>query len=298
MERPRTGPKMKICSPPTSERTAEIFACVLCAALLVGAGPAGDASPAVQASPGIGLSLSGVTIGASVLDTVKVFGAPDVIRTTDLGHEWQWVESGGLDREVLADDDMVVRQVLIARPAPIAGESPPPLVQPVEFRALAVSVDDAAGAVESAGGTAIVEPDPSIRAWSFPGGVLVAELDGDIVGRLTALDDRMARLLGYLQPPPERQPAIYRAPVLTRDFNASYPTAALRAGIEGRAVVRVLVDPNGTPKDVRIVVTSGDADIDAAALESARKSSFRPARCDDAPCAGVFFDLQDYSLAD
>jgi TonB family protein len=288
---------MKICLPPISKRIAEIVACALFAALFVSAPPAGDASPAVQASPGSGLSLGGVTIGATVLDAVKAFGAPDVIRTTDLGHEWQWVETGGLDREVLTDDDMVVRQVLIARPAPIAGESPPPVVQPAEFHALAVSVDDAAVAVEAAGGTAIVEPDPSIRAWSFPGGVLVAELDGDIVGRLTTLDDRMARLLGYLQPPPERQPAIYRAPVLTRDFNASYPTAALRAGIEGRAVVRVLVDPNGTPKDVRIVVSSRNADIDAAALESARKSAFRPARCDDAACAGVFFDLQDYSFS-
>jgi TonB family protein len=288
---------MKICSPPIFKRIAGIVACMLFAASFVGAQPADDASPGVQASPGSGLSLSGVTIGATVLDAVKAFGAPDVIRTTDLGHEWQWVETGGLDREVLTDDDMIVRQVLIAQLAPIPGESPPPVVQPVEFRALAVSVDDAAGAVEAAGGTAIIEPDPSIRAWSFPGGVLVAELDGDIVGRLTALDDRMARLLGYLQPPPERQPAIYRAPVLTRDFNVSYPTAAMRAGIEGRAVVRVLVDPKGTPKDVRIVVTSGNADIDAAALESARKSAFRPARCDDARCAGVFFDLQEYMLS-
>jgi TonB family protein len=288
---------MKICSRPIFKRIAGVVACSLLAASFVGARPADNASPGVQASPSSGLSLSGVTIGATILDAVKAFGAPDEVRTTDLGHEWQWVETGGLDREVLTDDDMIVRQVLIARLAPIPGESPPPVVQPVEFRALAVSVDDAAGAVEAAGGTAIIEPDPSIRAWSFPGGVLVAELDGDIVGRLTALDDRMARLLGYLQPPPERQPAIYRAPVLTRDFNASYPTAAMRAGIEGRAVVRVLVDPNGTPKDVRIVVTSGDADIDAAALESARKSAFRPARCDDAPCAGVFFDLQDYELS-
>ena len=287
---------MKICSRSIFRATAEIVACAACAALLVAARPAGDPSPGAVASPASAFSLSGVTIGASVLDAVKVFGAPDVIRTTDLGHEWQWVETGGLDREVLTDDEMTVLQVLIARPAPIAGESPPPVVQPREFHALAVSVDDAAGAVEAAGGTPVVEPDPSIRAWSFPGGVLVAELDGDIVGRLTALDDRMARLLGYLQPPPEREPAIYRAPVLTRDFNASDPSAALHAGIEGRAVVRVLVDPNGTPKDVRIVVTSGDADIDAAALESARKSEFRPARCDDAPCAGVYFDLQDYSL--
>lgn len=288
---------MKICLLPTFRRTREIVACALCALLLVGAKPALDASPRVTAPPGQEFSLGGVTIGASVLGAVKAFGAPDEVWTTDLGHEWQWVEAGGLDREVLTDDDMLVRQVLIARPLAIASESPPPVVQPAEFHALAVSVDDAAVAVEAAGGTAIVEPDPSIRAWSFPGGVLVAELDGDIVGRLTALDDRMARRLGYLEPPPEVQPAVYRAPVLTRDFNVPYPNAPYESHIEGRAVVRVLVDTKGSPKDVRIVVSSGDADIDAAALESARKSQFRPARCDDAPCAGVYLDLLDYTLS-
>jgi len=287
---------MKTCLPNICRRVFEFIACSLCVAWLVGAAPSGTATPEVTARPTPALALGEVTIGATVLDAVKRFGAPDVIRTTDLGHEWQWVETGGLDREVLADDDMIVHQVLIALPAPIEGQSPPPIIQPAEFHALAVSVDDAADAVESAGGTSIVEPDPAVRAWSFSGGVLVAELDGGAVGRLLALDDFMARRLGYLQPPPEVRPAVYRAPILTRDFYASYPTAALRAGIEGRAVVRVLVDTAGAPKDVRIVVTSGNADIDAAALESARKSAFRPARCDDSPCAGVFYDLQDYSL--
>jgi TonB family protein len=89
---------------------------------------------------------------------------------------------------------------------------------------------------------------------------------------------------------------MYRAPRLTQDYSVPYPAAAWRANIEGRAVVRVLVDRTGAPKDMRIVVTSGDADIDAAALESVRKSTFRAARCDDSPCAGVYFDLQDFWL--
>lgn len=263
-------------------------------ASLAGAAPAASPSPAASAPSR--LTLGSVAIGASILDAVKIFGAPDVIRNIDLGHEWQWVEAGGLDREVLTDDDMTVRQVLVALPASIEGESPPPVVQPPEFRALAVPVDDAAAAVAAAGGNSIAEPDPTIRAWSFPGGVLVAELESGAVGRLLALDDFMARGLGYLEPPPDVKSSVYRAPLLTKDYYASYPMSALRAGIEGRAVVRVAIDSTGMPANVRIVVTSGNADIDAAALESARKSEFRPARCDDTPCAAVYYDLQDYSI--
>jgi TonB family protein len=89
---------------------------------------------------------------------------------------------------------------------------------------------------------------------------------------------------------------VYRAPTLIQDYNVPYPSAALRANIEGTAVIRVLIDSSGAPKDARIVVPSGNADIDAAALESVRKSKFRAARCDDAACAGVYFDLQQYSI--
>jgi TonB family protein len=293
---------MKICLRNICRRVRESLACSVVAVLFAVATPAPASSPASSASPGARataapqLSLGGVIVGASVLDAVKRFGAPDIIRTTDLGHEWQWVDAGGLDREVLTDDGMVVRQVLIAQPAPIAGESPAPAVQPAEFHALAVSVDEAANVFAAAGGTAIPEPDPAVRAWSFPGGVLVAELDNGITGRLTALDDIMARRLGYLQPPPDIIPSIYHAPVLTRDYNAPFPTDPWRAGIEGRAVVRATIDPTGAPKDVRIVVTSGNADLDAAALASVRKSAFRPARCDDAPCPGVYYEVQDFAI--
>ncbi len=300
---------MKICLRNTCCRVRDSLACSVVAALLGGAcnlcgadlygrpsAPAATASPGAYAPVAQQLSLGGVVVGASVLDAVKKFGAPDFLRTTDLGHEWQWLDTGGLDREVLTDDDMVVRQVLIAQPAPIAGESPAPAVQPAEFHALAISVDDAANVFAAAGGTAIAEPDPAIRAWSFSGGVLVAELDNGVTGRLTALDDIMARRLGYLQPPPDIRPSIYHAPALTRDYNAPYPTESLREGIEGRAVVRATIDVNGAPKDVRIVVTSGNAALDAAALESVRKSAFRSARCDDAPCPGVFYEVQEYAI--
>jgi TonB family protein len=287
---------MKICLRNTCRRVRDSFACSVAAALLAGAVPAVTPAPELSTPVAPQLSLGGVTIGASVLDAVKRFGAPDILRTTDLGHEWQWVDTGGIDREILTDDNMVVREVLVARPAPMAGESPSPAVQPAEFHALAVSVDEAASVFAAAGGNVMAEPDPAIRAWSFPGGVLVADLDDGVTGRLTALDDIMARRLGYLQPPPDIIPSLYHAPVMTSDFSVPYPTAPWRDNIEGRAVVRAIIDTTGAPKDVRIAVSSGNADLDAAALESVRKSKFRSARCDDAPCTGVYYDLQDFAL--
>jgi TonB family protein len=287
---------MKICLRNICRRVRDSFACSVAAVLLAGAAPVATASPDARAPLAAQLSLGKVILGSSVLDAVKLFGAPDVLRTTDLGHEWQWLDTGGLDREILTDDDMVVREVLVARPAPIAGESPAPAVQPAEFHALAVPVDEAAEAFAAAGGISIAEPDPAVRAWSFSGGVVIAELDNGVTGRLTALDDIMARRLGYLQPPPDIRPSIYHAPVLTHDFIVPYPTTPWRENIEGRAVVRATIDTTGAPKDVRIVVSSGSADLDAAALESVRKSSFRSARCDDTPCPGVFYEVQDFAL--
>jgi TonB family protein len=258
--------------------------------------PAVSSSPAVSPSPPI-LSLGGVVIGHSVLDVVKWIGPPDVLRTTDSGHEWQWVDAGGLDREVLADDDMVVRQVLVAEPASVPGSKPAPIVQPAEFAALHVSADDAGVAIAKAGGEMIAEPDPTIRAWALSGGVVVEELESGRVGQLLALDDLSARNLGYLSPAPFASlPFVHRAPVMTKEFIVPYPDDAARAGIEGTAVLRVVVGPDGGVERVDVVVSSHNDEIDAASVQSAEKSTYRPAQCDGTPCRGVYFDLQSYTL--
>ena len=274
---------------------------VVAAALVVGAAsgpPAPNPSPSPSAAaPPPALSLAGVAIGSSVLTVVPLFGPPDVVRNTDVGHEWQWVEAGGLDREILTDDDMAVRQILVAEPTSIPGQKPQPETEPPEFPALGMTAVDATAAVEKAGGEAIAEPDPTVRAWSLPGGVVVAELEGGKVGQLLALDDLSARRLGYLQPPPPMTPPLVRrAPVMTKEYVTPYPDAAARAGIEGTVVVRVVVGVDGRPERADVVVSSHNAEIDAASVQSANKSEYRPAQCDGSPCRGVFFDLESYSL--
>jgi len=73
-----------------------------------------------------------------------------------------------------------------------------------------------------------------------------------------------------------------RGPVFTqlklRSFvQPSYPPRCLRLGIEGRAIVRVLVGEDGKPQEVTLHTSTGDAQLDEAAMEAVRRWRFEPA---------------------
>jgi len=68
-----------------------------------------------------------------------------------------------------------------------------------------------------------------------------------------------ASQLGYLVPP-----------------NPIYPARARRAGEEGNAVVRVLVDVTGRPAQVSLQTSSGHPELDQSALSAVRAAQFRP----------------------
>ncbi len=57
-----------------------------------------------------------------------------------------------------------------------------------------------------------------------------------------------------------------------------YPDLARRAGIEGQAVVKALVDIDGSVMDVQILKSSGNQMLDEAALSAARRWRFSPAK--------------------
>jgi TonB family protein len=56
-----------------------------------------------------------------------------------------------------------------------------------------------------------------------------------------------------------------------------YPTEAQMSGIEGTVIVKMLIDIDGTVKEVQILKTSGNYMLDKAALIAAKKSIFSPA---------------------
>ncbi|MCX7995225.1 MAG: energy transducer TonB [candidate division WOR-3 bacterium] len=57
-----------------------------------------------------------------------------------------------------------------------------------------------------------------------------------------------------------------------------YPTLAIKAGIEGKTVVKMLVDVDGSVIAAEILKSSGNGMLDESALDAAKKSRFTPAK--------------------
>jgi len=56
-----------------------------------------------------------------------------------------------------------------------------------------------------------------------------------------------------------------------------YPSLSRRLGEEGRALLRVLISPEGLPRDIQLQASSGYPRLDQAALQTVRKWRFVPA---------------------
>lgn len=66
-------------------------------------------------------------------------------------------------------------------------------------------------------------------------------------------------------------------PMTVRHVQASYPEEARAAGHHGTVQVTVTIAPSGAIADVAVTATSKSPLLDAAALDAARRSTFRPA---------------------
>ena len=226
------------------------------------------------------MTLGGVAVGSSILGAVKWLGVPDLVQTEDDGHFWQWSRAGGFDREVVTDDDLVVRSVLVARAGPAAPSSPAPVDAPL----LGLDADAAARAAAALGATGMHRFDAQTLVWELRGSVLIGEFDGERVVRLRACDMLTARSRGYFGAPLALP--VHRAPALLRQ----YTPHLIPSGV-GTVVLRVTVDAQGKVSDARVVVPSGDREVDAFEIQSMRGSTFSPASCAGQPCAGVYIDI-------
>jgi TonB family protein len=59
--------------------------------------------------------------------------------------------------------------------------------------------------------------------------------------------------------------------------NLEYPDLAKKAGIEGRVLVKMEIDIDGSVMDAQILQSSGNQNLDEAALNQARRCRFKPA---------------------
>jgi protein TonB len=93
-----------------------------------------------------------------------------------------------------------------------------------------------------------------------------------------------------VSPPPKAQPAAAPVTVMSdmpvsidgadylRPPSPRYPVAAKRARVQGVVLLRVLIDREGRPCEVRVHRSSGSEQLDAAARESVLQALFKPYR--------------------
>ncbi len=76
---------------------------------------------------------------------------------------------------------------------------------------------------------------------------------------------------------------VERKPRLVREARPDYPDMARIAGIEGRVVVSMVVDTLGSVARAEVYATSGNADLDRAAVDAAYECRFTPGFQRDRP---------------
>ena len=220
------------------------------------------------------LGLGGVALGTSIVDEFKAFGMPDVVQTRDDGQLFQWSDKGGIDREVVTDDALVVRSVLVARPDAASTAQPP------EAPVLGMDSAKAAVAITALGGVRAAYDN----VWRLGDGYVVLESERSTVVRVRAVDIATARRQGYAGDPPVSPD--HKAPVLVKAFIPYFwPNGT------GTVIVVVDVDAHGGVADTRVLLSSGNGSVDEFEVQSMRRSTFSPASCSGTPCAGVYLDI-------
>ncbi len=248
------------------------------------------ATVAAAAAP---VSLAGVTVGEPIGAVVAAFGPPGLVESTDEGHEWRWFDAGGLDVDLLTDDVLATRQILVARPEAL-GNKAVPLVQPSAYPYLEMSAARAEAAMQKSGASSVREPGGVASVWRVGDDYVVLELMNRSVRKILALDSDAAARAGYVGTP---QPfGAFHAPRLLQQYAVDYPRRAVEQRASGVVVVRAEIAATGAVTGVSVIVSSGNADIDAAEVLSIRKSKFRPAQCHEQPCSGVYLDREEYTL--
>lgn len=84
-------------------------------------------------------------------------------------------------------------------------------------------------------------------------------------------------------------------PMTVRHVQASFPEEARAAGHHGTVQVTVTIAPSGAITDAAVTTTSKSSLLDAAALDAARRSTFRPGVGPDGQSTGGMLTL-DYAF--
>jgi len=108
-------------------------------------------------------------------------------------------------------------------------------------------------------------------------------------------------------PPPPRQPQpdasaaprqarIDAPPSPRRTIRPDYPKGSRQRGEQGAVVLEIQVDAEGAVSGAKVVVSSGFAELDEAAVRAAQKAKFRPAEAGGKSVASVAKLKLDFKL--
>lgn len=175
------------------------------------------------------------------------------------------------------------------RPVPITAPPPPPTPSPVS------SFDSApAQAAASAPAPSVAPPAPApaqiagLAPSLGPGGMPLGRAGGSLPSMGTLPDSGLAEV------PQETQTTQARPRSRPKP---RYPRIAQRQGIEGFVTLRLRIDATGRVEDAVVVKSKPDGVFDDAALQTARRYRFTPARRGGEPTATTLeqtirFELQ------
>jgi protein TonB len=90
------------------------------------------------------------------------------------------------------------------------------------------------------------------------------------------------------EPKPEQKPkGPSRPPKVVNWTDPPYPPQARQQGVEGTTILRLTVDAEGKPRNVRVSKSSGHTALDEAAVAHVRQAQFSPALKDGEPVAAA-----------
>jgi TonB family protein len=117
---------------------------------------------------------------------------------------------------------------------------------------------------------------PTQDALSHAGAAIGSEGETDGSGQTGVFVDE------FEEAPPDAFVPVEKLPQITHSAAPEYPPLALKADLQGRVVVRVWVDKQGRPREVRIWSSTNEIFNDAA-IDAARKYLFVPAYMNAGP---------------
>lgn len=219
-----------------------------------------------------------IVLGAPVSSLVAAYGEASVV-TTDIGHVWTWQRNENTVR-VTTDDNGIIRMgdLLPAPSQPASFRFPAPPAPEITFGSFTQDQADAT-LTQYADATGVANFPDSGAAAQFRAlkvsqmQELVLLFDAERKLRETFFGETGQLVRSGLLPSAPVAAKHFSAPALLHEGTVDYPLTRK----QGLAYLRISVSADGTVSNVAVYVSSGDGDLDRAAVTGARADQFTPA---------------------